>query len=198
MRDPISRFASGYAQAIATILHNTKDLGACQGKCQSAGCRIRKKQAALKGSGMVCYHQANVTIPDILAKLEAGTYVNEHFQSQLWRLDAHRKLPGGGFGGIPMHFVGRLETWAESWGQLRDLLNRRLSDGRRNMVAQLYDAMLRPRRVNQRESSIHFKEEIKAHPEWHPRSASPEPCARALICKRGACHPARPQWSLSV
>ena len=111
-----------------------------------------------------------MTIPQILDKLEGGTYINEHFQSQLWRLDPHRKLPGGGFGGAPMHYVGRLETWLESWGELRDLLRKRLGGRRGLLIDKLHDAMQTRKKANERESSTRFKQEIKDHPEWHPRS----------------------------
>jgi hypothetical protein len=110
VREPISRFASSHAQAVVQGLANTNDTWATQ--------QGTKK----KGRKSSTQHVPNKSFLEVVDSLERGIYLNEHYQSQLWRLTPSHQSDGPT---VPMHFIGRLETFADSWDELLDLIAKR-------------------------------------------------------------------------
>jgi hypothetical protein len=123
---------------------------------------IPLKDAATCGNCFKLRHIPNITIGEVLGKLEGGKYINEHYQSQLWRLTPS---PGLHKPPIPMHFIGKIETWAESWSALLDLLEQRAGVN----ASKLKRRIVRKKQGNSRSSSSLFQGEINALPELKQR-----------------------------
>ena len=164
VRDPVSRFASGHAQAVAAGVENVNETWASwyenpNGKRSRSG---KKSQFR---------HVAGTTFQELLAALEAGTFVNEHYQSQLWRLTPNRHAQGPS---VPLHFVGRLETFDESWRKLLNVIAARSKETPGLAVEQaalkkIRQAMSRSEKANSRKSSSQMKQEIYNDPDLHKR-----------------------------
>eukprot|EP00039_Didymoeca_costata_P018362 m.333158 g.333158 ORF g.333158 m.333158 type:complete len:344 (-) comp17084_c0_seq1:961-1992(-) len=109
IRSPVSRFVSSLTQAGSQYLnHNVEDIMSIEAKKRNNMHKIK--------------YIPNTTIHEILHKLmDENVYVNEHFQSQLWRLSP--SLADGRR--IPIHFVGHLDQWKEHWEKLRTIFLKR-------------------------------------------------------------------------
>ena len=104
----------------------------------------------------------NASFAELLTALESGTFINEHYQSQLWRLTPNHLAQGPS---VPMHFIGRLETFDESWNQLLKLIYKRstLSSGlavEQGAIDKIGRIMARKGKANSKKASAQMKNEI--------------------------------------
>lgn len=164
VRDPLSRFASGHAQAMAAGGENVNETWTSwfenpHGRRSPSGKKTNMR------------HVPGSSLQEILGALEAGTFINEHYQSQLWRLTPNRKMQGPS---VPLHFVGRLETFAESWKELLELIQKRSTATpglavEQGAIDKITRAVLRKGKANSRKASTLIKKEIHNDATMHKR-----------------------------